>query len=260
MGSKVFTPAKQLVKSVFSTVGLDIRKKRPTGMPEGTQDRGFHGKNSFADQLKLIGSHASVIFDIGANTGQTAARYRTLFPEATIYCFEPFPDSYSQVVRTFEQDHHVKPYQLAISDTKGHASFHTYTDSVTNSLLPAATESAQFVAAGQMGNPGVVTVESITVDEFCRREKITSLDIMKMDIQGGEVKALHGASELLKAQRISLIYAEVLFVPLYQGQAWFYDIAACLQAYGYRLFDFYDFHYGEDGQLKWGDAIFLPRN
>ena len=85
-----------------------------------------------------------------------------------------------------------------------------------------------------------------------------SLDILKVDIQGGEVKTLHGAAELLKARRIGLIYTEVLFVPLYQGQGWFYDIAAYLEGYGYRLFDFYSFLYGEDGQLKWGDAVFLP--
>jgi hypothetical protein len=37
--SKVFTPAKQLVKDVFSTFGLDIRKKRPA---EGVESLDFH--------------------------------------------------------------------------------------------------------------------------------------------------------------------------------------------------------------------------
>jgi FkbM family methyltransferase len=243
----MFTAAKQLAKDVFSVFGLDIHKKRPAEA----------GKDSFVHQLKLVGSAANVIFDIGANTGQTAKRYRALFPEAAVYCFEPFPDSYAQVARRFDQDTHVKPYRLAVSDTNGQATFRTYTNPVTNSLLPPAAESSQFVETGQMDDTGIITVESVTIDEFCRREKIGRLDILKMDIQGGEVRALHGASELLKARRIGLIYTEVLFVPLYQGQGWFYDIAAYLEGYGYRLFDFYNFCYGEDGQLKWGDAVFL---
>jgi FkbM family methyltransferase len=250
----MLTLAKQLVKDVFSSFGLDIRKKRPA---EG-EWVDFHGKNSFADQFNLVGSDISAIFDIGANIGQTAERYRGLFPEATVYCFEPFPDSHAQVVGRFKQDHCVKPYRLAISDMNGLTLLHTYTNPVTNSLLPATIESTQFVEAGQMDDTGVITAESVTVDEFCRREKIKYLDIMKMDIQGGELKVLHGSSELLKARRIGLIYTEVLFLPLYQGQGWFYDIAAHLHAYGYQLFDFYNFVYAEDGQLKWGDAIFLP--
>ena len=81
----MLTPTKQLAKDVFSVFGLDIQKKRPPRPSEA-------GKDSFAHQVKLVGSAANVIFDIGANTGQTAERYRALFPEAAIYCFEPFPD------------------------------------------------------------------------------------------------------------------------------------------------------------------------
>jgi hypothetical protein len=45
---------------------------------------------------------------------------------------------------------------------------------------------------------------------------------------------------------------------VYLAQALYHDVAATLQGFGYRLYDFYNFHYGPDGQLQWGDAIFLP--
>jgi hypothetical protein len=63
---------------------------------------------------------------------------------------------------------------------------------------------------------------------------------------------------MLSERRVGLVYTEVLFVSVYQGQANFYDVAAYLGIHGYRFFDFYNFAYAENGQLKWGDAIFLP--
>jgi FkbM family methyltransferase len=226
--------------------------------PDGVEPRGFHGKNAFAEQVNLIGQDAKVIFDVGANRGQTAERYLVLFPDAAIYCFEPFPDSYKHIVEQFSADRRVRPYPLAVSEVIGVCSFHTFTNSVTNSLLPAVSDVYRFVEAGQMENTGVLTVESITVDEFCRRESIGHVDILKLDIQGGEVKAFRGAERMLSERRVGLVYTEVLFVPVYQEQGNFYDVAAYLGIHGYRLFDFYNFAYAENGQLKWGDAIFLP--
>ena len=226
--------------------------------PDGVEPRGFHGKNAFADQFNLLGSDIRVVFDVGANTGQTTERYLELFPEAMIYGFEPFPEAYTQFSGTFAQHSRVKAYHLAIADAVGSCALHTYTNSVTNSLLPPDSESHRFVAAGQMDHTGVITAETTTIDEFCHRENIKRINILKFDIQGGEGKALRGAADTLRARRVDLIYTEMMFVPVYQGQYWFFNIAADLHHYGYRLFDFYNFAYAETGQLKWGDAIFLP--
>ena len=42
---------------------------------------------------ELVTADAPVIFDVGANVGATARRYRALYPRATIHCFEPYPPS-----------------------------------------------------------------------------------------------------------------------------------------------------------------------
>ena len=39
---------------------------------------------------------------------------------------------------------------------------------------------------------------------------LADIDILKMDIQGGEFSALRGAENLLKEKRIKLIYLEIL--------------------------------------------------
>lgn len=226
--------------------------------PDGAEPRGFRGKNAFADQLNLLGERIRTIFDVGANTGQTVDHYLELFPDATIYSFEPFPPCHEELLQRFAHNQHVKPYRLAVSDMLGKCMFHTYTNNVTNSLLPRHGDAYQFVAAGQMDDTGIIEVDSSTVDEICQREGIKHIDVLKLDIQGGELKALRGADRMLKRQAISLIFSEVSFVPVYKEQAQWFDVARFLYGYGYQLFDFYNFAYSDTSQLKWGDAIFLP--
>lgn len=56
-----------------------------------------------------------IIFDVGAYVGDITATYRDIFPEATIYCFEPFPDSFKKLSRLAD-DKFVKCYQMAICE------------------------------------------------------------------------------------------------------------------------------------------------
>ncbi len=226
--------------------------------PYGAEEGGFHGKNGFADQVGLA-PDASVIFDVGAHTGQTTAQYRALYPKATIYPFEPYPPSFDECVAAFAGDRRVKPQPYAVADATGPCRLHSYTNSATNSLLPTVKDVYQYVDPGEIDGTGVVEAESITIGDFCRGERIPRIDILKLDIQGAELKALAGAAALLERRAIGIIYTEVLFVPIYQGQAWHYDIAACLARHGYRLFDFYNFTYAADGQVRWGDALFVPQ-
>jgi hypothetical protein len=55
------------------------------------------------------------------------------------------------------------------------------------------------------------------MDEFCRRQSIGHVNILKLDIQDGEVKAFRGAECMLSERRVGL------FVSVYQGQANFYE-------------------------------------
>ena len=78
-------------------------------------------------------------------------------------------------------------------------------------------------------------------------------------VLNGDVITSESPKALLERRAIGIIYTEVLFVPVYQGQAWCYDIAAFLARYGYRLFDYYNFTYADSGRLRWGDALFVAR-
>jgi len=47
-------------------------------------------------------------------------------------------------------------------------------------------------------------------------------------------------------------------VELYENQGKYFEIQILLDKFGYSLFDYYNFVYDKNGQLGWGDGIFLP--
>jgi len=225
--------------------------------PGGCHPRGFTGKNSFADAFNLLSGRAATVFDVGANAGETAAEFRKLWPHASIHCFEPYPRIYDSLVDRFIGDCRVRCLPFAVGAVSGAASLHTFENDVCNSLSPFSATAGRYIE-GSMTSLGTVPVQLVTLDDYSAKNGIESIDLLKIDVQGGEVDVLSGSHLLLEDRRIRLVYAEVLFVDIYEGQSWFWDVAAFLHGKGYEMYDFYNFAYSEDGQLKWGDAIFLP--
>ena len=239
---------RKTVAAAFDSLGYQVRRKAPPSW----------GEDSFRDQAALLkDERVETIFDVGANVGDSVARYRALFPGATIHAFEPFPDVHRELSARFSEDRSIHAHRGAVARTAGAATFHVNDVHVTNSLLPVNPASAEWAGVTDTARHQTIDVETVTLDGFCADRNITRIDLLKMDIQGGEAAALEGAAHLLAGAAVRLIYAEVLFAPLYEGQAYFCDISAILNKYGYRIFGLYNLKHGARG-LGWGDAIFRP--
>jgi hypothetical protein len=62
---------------------------------------------------------------------------------------------------------------------------------------------------------------------------------------------------MLAGKNIGLIYTEILFGRLYEGQGDFHEICGWLAGFDFQVFGLYNFHYGPNHMLSWGDAIFI---
>lgn len=217
--------------------------------------------DAFRQQRKLLeGMAADTIFDLGANTGQTAAHYRRFFPSATIWSFEPFAESFKTLSEAHRHDARVKPHQLAVSDSSGTRSFFISRGSQMNSLLSVSPDGPLHMGGRLAEVIDEVKVSTVTLDEFTCRNQIDRINILKMDVQGGELLALQGADRLLKESRIDMVYCEVLFALLYERGAMFDQVWRFLERYGYTLYGLYNLTYNKFGYLGFGDAIFIsPR-
>jgi FkbM family methyltransferase len=204
---------------------------------------------------RLLGKTAdSTIFDVGAWVGKTSQVYLDTFPNSCIHAFEPFPSSFEKLKEHFEGAINVYVNELALSDMNGTAKFYYNNIETTNSLL----ESAKTLTSDDFfrENNGTIEVETMPLDDYCLRNDIKVIDILKLDVQGGEMKVLEGARQLLKSQSISLILCEVEFIEHYKEQPLYHDIAFFLKGYGYSFYNFYGSVVNEYGELSWADALF----
>jgi FkbM family methyltransferase len=216
-------------------------------------------KDPYMDQKNILAeTEQGIIFDIGAHCGETTEVYAKYFSGSMIYSFEPFPDSYSKLKVRFSNNPMVKFLQMAISNRTGVVDFYSNADSATNSLLPVTGEAKKWSdRPDAILLKDIIKVKVSSIDELCKKEGIDHLMILKMDMQGGELRALEGAEKMLTNRAISLIYSELLFVPLYVGQAEYYQVCSLLSNYGYKLFDIYNRTYDDDGKIKWCDGLFV---
>lgn len=245
---------KKLIKAIVSSLGYELRKKSIAG--------NSFPSNPFQAQHQLIKNLNKTdiyIFDVGANKGQTAKEYRSQFPSAEIYCFEPFPDSIAELNRKFSDDPKIHIVPNAVAQEKGIATFYVNKRDATNSLLPRPSSERRYYPKSAQPKD-TIEVEVINLDEFFKESNISTIDILKFDIQGGELNALHGAESLLEAGSMALIYTEIMFIPHYEGAPLFHEIWSFLSKFNYSLFDIYNLHRATNGQIRYGDALFVSES
>jgi FkbM family methyltransferase len=205
---------------------------------------GIQTWNSDDDQ-KLVIPDAKIIFDVGANIGQTARSYRRLFPQAEIWSFEPFPASFDALFHSVS-DQKFHPEPLALSDRIAGASLNIGAVSITNSLLRRETDSGK-----------TIEIKTDTLDHFCSERGITNIDILKVDVEGAEDRVFRGASGLFSRRAIRSVFVEVYFNPVYEGMPLFWDLQAQLSDLGFSLFGLYSMIPTRNGALSFANALYV---
>jgi len=129
----------------------------------------------------------AVALDVGANAGAYALLLgQWVRPGGRVYAFEPAPETFgglSEHVRLNGLDSTVVPVRAAAAAHTGTAIFSVDGFSGANRL-----------AEGGAGE----RVETVTLDDFCAREKIVPAFI-KIDVEGAELDVLRGARETIRA-------------------------------------------------------------
>ena len=211
---------------------------------------------SLTDQQTLLGPlQKGIIFDVGANVGTISKRYRELFPRATIHCFEPTSEAFGELGENLKGYSNIVLNNLAVASSAGKRTLYLNNWHATNSLFPRSTGRRYWTERGEP--KGKETVAVTTLDSYAEERGLDYIDILKMDTQGGELEVLGGAETLLANQSFGLVYTELMLAPHYEDAAIYYEVCGKLESYGYTLYRLYNLYYGNTGQVRQGDAIFV---
>jgi FkbM family methyltransferase len=217
------------------------------------------GEDLSTDLAKLL-KHVSVpvIFDVGANVGQSAKLFRGLWPNAIIYSFEPLPEAFAKLQREASVNTNWKVHQIALANDTGRERFFVHPFSVLSSLLPLAKEcpEKEWLDSLERAGKREIEVETITLDQFCRQAAVQKIDLLKLDVQGAEHLVLQGAIRALERKEIGFILSEINIAPLYRGQTKFHDLCRFLDEYGYAFNGLYRSRFDMHHRLGWFDALF----
>jgi FkbM family methyltransferase len=236
---------KKIIKNIINRSGYTVYKNT-----ENPHDAFVRQKNLYNELQPLI------IFDVGANYGQTVIKYKTLFPHSKVYAFEPHPEAYVHLNEQARKVENVQTYNLAVGNYNGTADFHLNTYSETSSLLSNTQLGKDIWGEAAMTPAGTIKVEVCSLDKFIKDNIIPSIDILKLDTQGTEYQIIEGASESLAQSKIKMIYTEIITSHSYNNQKEIYEFMTLLYMHSFQLYGFYDYHYSGK-KLTYVNAIFF---
>jgi|SRR3989344_2043279 len=135
-----------------------------------------------------------VVVDIGAHIGYYARIASSLVGHnGVVHAFEADPENFVLLERNTRHSAQIRRHKIAIADKAGTIDFYHYNDkSGAHSTLPNVP--LQF-------EKRKITVPATDLDAYLKEHGVTHVDVIKMDIEGGESAALRGMEQTLRGVR-----------------------------------------------------------
>lgn len=171
----------------------------------------------------------TAVVDIGANPVEGDPPYQAMLTDGlcTVVGFEPQPDALDQLIKHKGRHETYLPY--VVGDGRVHPLYVCRASGMTSTLRPDPRRLALFNGFSNFGT--VIKEVEVPTRRLDDITEIEHCDLLKMDIQGGELMVLeNGWRKLRKTVAIQL---EVSFVPLYEEQPSFGQLDIALRRQGF---------------------------
>jgi FkbM family methyltransferase len=172
--------------------------------------RGVDGFDTYTIRIwmKLV-NRSRYIFDVGANTGIYTIVAKAMNADAQVYSFEPIDRVYEVLLENIHInrfDHSLNspviPNRIALSDYTGAGEMydlpveHMYTASLNRNVHEERGQTLQSVTEN---------VQVMRMDDYVRENNITSIDLIKIDVESHEPDVVRGMGRLLKKYQPTMI-------------------------------------------------------
>lgn len=166
--------------------------------------------------IKVFQKNFSVFADCGAGVGYTSGQYRdflyqnlheSCISEAQVYCYEPLPENYSVIIKKLGGDSIFKLRNVAVSNDCSKAKF-----SVPCRMHGNASDWSEGTSYGGKLDNTVSSGDFIEVPTVRLEDEIDGcFDFIKLDLQGGEYKALVGLGQKISQVKLFQVEFQLLW-------------------------------------------------
>lgn len=186
---------------------------------------GWYEKESTA-LFKGIIKPGMTVIDIGAHIGYYTRLYSKLVgPTGKVLAFEADPGNYGFLKKNIEQFKNVKIFQVALTDHIGPIDFYESQEKTGchSTVLGAAPLQTKIIVLGS------------DLDSILHQEEVAKVDVIKMDIEGGEPKAVRGMTQLLINNPKIILITELSFSRLNAGGVTPFAYLKQLEVFGFKF-------------------------
>jgi FkbM family methyltransferase len=208
------------------------------------------------------------IVDVGASPIDGKPPYQSLkdINRARIYGFEPNIEQYQHLLEQITEKETFFPHALGDGNL---ATLNFYKAPGMTSLLKPDYQILDYFH-GFSEWAEIVGQEVMQTHRLDDIEEITTIDYIKLDVQGGEMDIIQNGKNKISSALV--IHTEVNFIPFYEGQALFAELDQILRELGFYLHTFMplknrsfkplivdDSIYSGINQVLWTDAIYVKK-
>lgn len=160
--------------------------------------------------MKMILKPGSNCIDIGCHKGRILDQMLALAPGGTFWAFEPLPMYYDRLSKKYDGENIILS-AFALSDQEGEGVFQYVRNAPGYSGFRKRTYHIPF--------PGIreITVKKKRLDTVIPQD--SSIDFIKLDVEGAELEVLRGAVQLLKRTRPFILFEHGIGAAPHYGTA-----------------------------------------
>ena len=221
----------------------------------------------------LLDKDDVIIFDVGANVGNTVLEFKEWWPNSKIHCFEPQEECWenlTKVQQKFSQGEVIINNQALGKKANSKAAFYSHKISSGlsgfNKINTSSIDSIyldELVKSNNVENSNYFKsinnkrkVDVIRLDDYLYKRGINHINLLKIDTQGYEPEVLEGLGDMLS--NVDIIISELMFYDYYERSLSFFDLERLLIPAGFKLYDIN--HIAKNpmnGRTDWVDVIYV---
>jgi len=194
----------------------------------------------------------AIVLEAGSCDGTNTIDLANVFSNGHVYGFEPVKYIFNNLKERVKDIKNIDIYELALDDECGEKEiFISSGFSSQSSSLLKPKEHIDIFPTCFFNTTEIV--KTITINEFVTVNNIPKIDLMWLDLQGNELKALSKADKILPT--VTAIYTEYSTKEFYEGLTLYDDFKIFMDKIGFKEV----FNDTFNNHLGCGDSLFIRK-